>query len=181
VHTRRAAQVGAPPLNCGVRGHIVRSHALTVTGLLLFATPIAWACGHCVKDILSPAEFDQRAWESSQKVFVAIVTAAESSRINEYTLEIDYRVEVEEVLKGTFDDFDQRLFTTRSISDWKTGIEQIACGDTLINVGDRLLVFADATDAIPIGRCSSTRVIEGIAAASADEVSGTLSRDRRWR
>lgn len=158
----------------------MRSHALTATSLLLLATPIAWACGHCARDILSPAEFDQRAWESAENVFVAIVTAAESSRISEYALEIDYRIEVEEVFKGTVDDFDQRLFTTRSISDWKTGVEQIACGDTLINVGDRLLVFAGAPDAIPIGRCSSTRVIEGIAAASADEVRGTLSRVRRW-
>jgi hypothetical protein len=159
----------------------MRCRALTVTTVLLFATPIAWACGHCAKDIMSPAEFDRRAWDNSENVFVAIVTAAQSSRVSEYTLEIDYRIEVEEVLKGVVDDFDQRLFTTRSISDWKTGLEQIACGDTLINIGDRLLVFADASEAIAIGRCSSTRVIEGIAAASVDEVRGTLSRVRRWR
>jgi hypothetical protein len=159
----------------------MRCRALAVITVFLSATPIAWACGHCAKDILSAAEFDRRAWENSDNVLVAIVTAAESSRMNEYTLEIDYRIDVEEVLKGVVDGFDQRLFTTRSISDWKTGIEQITCGDTLINVGDRLLVFADASDAIPIGRCSSTRVIEGIAAASADEVRETLSRVRRWR
>lgn len=156
------------------------SHALIATGLLLVAPPIAWACGHCAKDILSPAEFDRRAWESSEKVFVAIVTGADSVRTNEYTLEIDYRIEVEEVFKGVVDGFDQRLFTTRSISDWRAGEEQIACGDTLINVGDRLLVFADARDVIAIGRCSSTRVIEGIAAASADEVRWMLSRVRQW-
>jgi hypothetical protein len=134
-----------------------------------------------VKDILSPADFDRRAWEGSDSVFVAIVTAAESSRMNEYMLEIDYRVDVEEVLKGVVDDFDQRLYSTRSVSDWKAGVTEIACGDMLINVGDRLLVFVDSKNAIPIGRCSSTRVIEGIAAASGDEMRETLSRVRRWR
>lgn len=127
----------------------MRRCALTVASAFLLATPIAWACGHCVKDILSPADFDRRAWESSERVFVAIVTAAEPSRMNEHMLEIDYRVDVEEVLKGVVDDFGQRLYTTQS--------------------------------AIPIGRCSSTRVIEGIAAASGDEVRETLSRVRRWR
>jgi hypothetical protein len=134
-----------------------------------------------VKDILSPADFDRRAWDGSESVFVAIVTAAESVRIDEGMLEIDYRVDVEEVLKGAAGDFDQRLFTTRSVSDWKTGVTEIVCGDLLINVGDRLLVFVESKSAIPIGRCSSTRVIEGIAAASGDEVRETLSRVRRWR
>jgi hypothetical protein len=112
---------------------------------------------------------------------VAIVIAAEASRTNEYTLEIDYRVDVEEVLKGVVEDFDRRLYTTRSVSDWTTGMTQIVCGDTLINLGDRLLVFVDSQDPIAIGWCSSTRVIEGVAAASPDEVQGTLLRLRRWR
>jgi hypothetical protein len=151
-----------------------------LASVFLMATPIALACGHCVRDILSPAEFDRRSWESSERVFVGIVTAASSARINEFTLEIDYRLEVEEVLKGRADRFDQRIYTSRSVPEWETGVREITCGETLINVGDRLLVFSDS-HAISVGRCSGTRVIEGQAAASPDSVRDMLARVRRWR
>jgi hypothetical protein len=151
-----------------------------LASVFMLATPIALACSHCIKDILSPAEFDRRSWDSAERVFVGIVTAASSSRIDEFTLEIDYRVDVEEVLKGPAGDFDQRVYTSRSVSEWETGLEQITCGETLINVGDRLLVFS-ALREISVGRCSSTRVIEGQAAASPDAVRDTLARIRRWR
>ena len=147
----------------------------------LVATPIAWACSHCIKDILSPAEFDRRAWEASNLVFVGVVVATTSSRLDEFSLEIDYRLDVEEVLKGTADGFDQRIYTRRSVPEWQIGVAEITCGETLVNTGDRLLVFSDSERAIQVGRCSSTRVIEGQAAPSRAEVQETLARARRWR
>jgi hypothetical protein len=155
--------------------------AITLAVGLLGATSIAWACGHCIRDILSPAEFDRRAWDASNVVFVGIVVATTSSRADEFSLEIDYRLDVEEVLKGTAEDFDERIYTRRSVSEWEIGVAEIACGETLINTGDRLLVFSSSEGAISVGRCSSTRVIDGQAAASRAEVQETLTRLRRWR
>src|SRR5262245_5739027 len=90
--------------------------AMVVAGAFVLAAPMAWACSHCLKDIVSLAEFDRLAWESSDRVFVGIVTAAASSRLDEVTLEIDYRLDVEEVFKGVGDAFDGRIFTRRSVS-----------------------------------------------------------------
>ena len=162
-----------------MHSQFTRSIAIAVA--FLVASPFAWACSHCIKDIMSPAEFDRRAWESSNLVFVGVVVATTSSRIDEFTLEIDYRLDVEEVFKGIADHFDQRIYTSRSVPEWESGLEQITCSETIISTGDRLLVFSDSESAIPVGSCSGTRVIEGQAAPPRAEVQETLARVERWR
>jgi hypothetical protein len=157
--------------------HITR--AIVIAGTWAVAAPVAWACSACIKDILSPTEFDRRAWDSSEHVFVGIVTAAAASRINEHTLDIEYRLDVEQTFKGIAADFDQRVHTTRSVPD-ENGIQMIACGETSIRVCDRLLVFSESDGDIAVGPCSNTRVIEGQAAVTRDEARKTLARVRRW-
>lgn len=156
------------------------TRAIVIAGAWSVAAPIAWACSACIKDIMSPAEFDRRAWDSSEHVFVGIVTATASSRIDEHTLKIEYRLDIEETFKGIVADFDQRIHTTRWLPD-ENGIQVVACGETSISVGDRLLVFSESDGDIAVGRCSNTRVIEGQAAVTRDEARKTLTRVRRWR
>lgn len=149
-----------------------RSIALAV-GFMISSGAIA--CGYCAKDVLSPSEFDEGNWEYAEHVFVAIVTAAE---LIDGTHEIQYKVRAEEVLKGDPGAV-VRISSSRLISQW-SGLQRMVCGEVIISVGDRLIVFADGSGEVGIGRCSATRVIEGAAAPSSGQVQETLRRLREW-
>ena len=140
------------------------------------AAPFALACSACIKDILSGAEFDRRSWDDSANVVVGIVVA---SRLVEGLNQIEYSLRVEETIKGSSSGL-MRVFSSRVIDDWRSELQEISCGGVSISAGDRLLVFSGPDGTAEIGRCSSSRVIEGATAPSATEVKETLDRLREW-
>lgn len=153
----------------GLRDNVLAA----VVGYLLCSG--ALACSHCIKDILSEVEFDRRGWDYSEHVFVGLVTLSE---LVPGTSEIRYAVEPEEILKGNPDAV-ARIYSSRLIREWN-GLKVIACGDLIVSVGDRVIVFASSEGEASLGLCSSSRVIEGAAAPIAAEVERTLDRLRQW-
>ncbi len=121
----------------------------------------AWACSSCVKDIVPRAEFDETAWEQSDAVFIATIVAAHLGDDSEssYMRNIEYDLELVEVLKGEFVD-DLRIWSSKSFYDWSDDEIIVGCGDVVVGPGDRLLVFWSGETEIYIGRCSATRTVD---------------------
>jgi len=146
---------------------------VAVLGCLLSGSAIA--CSDCGKKLMSEEEFDRRGWDYAEHVFVGLVTRSE---LVPKTSEIRYAVEPDEILKGNPDTV-ERIYSHRLISEWN-GLEMWACGDLIVSVGDRIIVFANSDGQASLGLCSSSRVIEGVAAPVAAEVERTLQRLRQW-
>jgi hypothetical protein len=153
-----------------------RTHSRAVAVMIGFMlTSGAVACSYCAKDVLSASEFDQRSWEYAEHVFVALVTGAE---LIEEAHEIQYKVRADEVFKGNPNSV-ARIGSQRPINAWGD-LQEMVCGEVIVSVGDRLIVFADGSGKVAIGRCSPTRVIEGSATPSDQQVQDTLRRLREW-
>jgi len=147
--------------------------------ILVVGAPLAWACSACVKDIMSKEDFDRRSWESASDVFVGFVESAHMQRREHAPAEISYELRAEETFKGDPDQV-KRVYSSRMVREWGEP-EYFACGDVSVAAGDRVLVFADSEGNASLGRCSATRVIEGVDASSRDDVQATLARLREWR
>jgi hypothetical protein len=147
--------------------------------VLVVGAPVALACSACVKDIMSKEDFDRRSWESASHVFVGFVERAHLQRRERAPSDISYELRAEETFKGDPDQV-KRVYSSRMVREWGEP-EEVACGDVAVAAGDRVLVFADSEGNASLGRCSATRVIEGVDASSRDDVQATLARLREWR
>lgn len=145
---------------------------------VLGGTEIALACGACIKSIMSAAEYDERSWQSSEHVFLGLVTSAELVSRAGAGPEIVYKVKPEEIFKGNPASI-TKVYSTRIINGWNVALEEVGCGSITIGVGDRVLLFSRPDNTAYLGFCSASRVIEGVGADAG--VDATLGRLRQWR
>lgn len=141
---------------------------------------VVLACSACIRDIMSPEEFDKRSWDSAEHVFLGLVTKSELVFITGSLPEVVYQVTVEETFKGNPNSV-TKVYSRRIVNDWKAGIEEVGCGDITIGSGDRVLLFSRPDSTAYIGTCSSSRVIEGVDAEDESDVRSTLGRLRQWQ
>lgn len=157
----------------------VRSRFL-LTFILVMAVPTAWACGVCIRSIMSPSEFDQRSWDSNQNVYVGVVSKAELSYPTDSMPVVRYTLQVDEVFKGNPDNSGP-IQSKRTVRPWDSEVEEWVCGVAEVFVGDRLVVFSNPNESVHVGSCSATRVIETMNVTISSESRDTLERLRGWR
>lgn len=145
---------------------------------VLGGTEIALACSACIKSIMSAAQYDEQSWQSSEHVFLGLVTSAELVLRAGAGPEIVYKVEPEEVFKGSPASI-TKVYSTRIINGWNVALEEVGCGSITIGAGDRVLLFSRPDSTAFIGTCSASRVIEGVDADAG--VDATLGRLRQWQ
>jgi hypothetical protein len=153
--------------------NLVKKTLGIVAAYLLSSAAIA--CSACLRDILSPEEFDRRGWDSSAHVFVGLVVRSELVRGEN---EILYAVDPEEVFKGDPTAVN-RISSRRHIDEWG-GLQAVSCGDAVVSAGDRVLIFASADGRSNLGRCSESRVIERASGPISRDDLSTLERLRDW-
>jgi hypothetical protein len=157
-----------------------RTAGLSLLTAVSLLAPIAWACGACVKDILSLHEFDQTSWDHYQNVYVGLVTRAELAPSDDATRQITYSLVPEEIFKGD-PNATEDVHSRRVVDSWDSEVRRVACGDEEIFIGDRLLVFSNPGEAAYVGRCSASRVVERMNTRISPETRETLERMREWR
>lgn len=152
---------------------------LVITLWALFIVPIAAACSYCVKDILSPEEFDRRSWEAADNVYVGLVVATELSFPDERIPRVYYSIRTDEVLKGNANSAGA-VYSERTIQTWESDLQEIGCGDITIVTGDRLLIFSNQDETVYIARCSASRLVYGTGTGMDEQSAATLERLRLW-
>tara|TARA_R100001377_G_scaffold30112_1_gene16463 strand:+ start:3034 stop:3423 length:390 start_codon:yes stop_codon:yes gene_type:complete len=129
---------------------------------------------------MGPSEFDQRSWDSSQNVYVGMVTKAELSFPAGSMPVVSYTLVVDEVFKGD-PATSGPIQSSRSVRPWDSELEEWVCGGAEVLVGDRLIVFSNPNESVHMGSCSATRVIEKMNTSMSVESRDTLDRVRAWR
>lgn len=153
------------------------SKKATIWALLIsISSEVALACSACIKDILEPEEFDRRAWENSDHIFIGRVRSTELVRLPDGQVEVLYSLKVIETFKGDPEKVSKVLSTGATLPDPNA----IKCGTLSIDRGDRLLIFSNPTNEAILGLCSPSRVIRGESEVSREERRNTLRRLRSW-
>lgn len=152
---------------------------LVIALWVVFIAPIAAACSYCIKDILSPEEFDRRSWEAADNVYVGLVVATELSFPESRIPRIYYSIRTDELLKGD-PTTTSAIFSERTINSWNSDLQEIGCGDISIVTGDRLLIFSNQDETAYIARCSASRLVNGTGYGIDESSAATLERLRSW-
>lgn len=148
----------------------------------LMAPIAAFACGVCIKDTASEAEFDRWAWEGSADVFVVLVTGSELGPMLESTnsREVTYSIELEELIRGEYRP-SLRVTSMKKVGPWTREYMEIGCGpELIISAGDRLLIFTNGTSEVYISRCEFSKLVQPYSSMDDNESIRSIDRLRRW-
>ena len=134
----------------------------------------------CGRGVRTAEELDRRHWEHNENVYVALVEKAELLYPENSAPRVVFSLQVDEVFKGSPESTGS-VYSQRVVNDWNSDVQEVLMGGWVeVFVGDRLLVFSDPDEDVPMGQCSATRVIEQ-GFVGIDEVSAaTLRRVRQW-
>jgi len=122
-------------------------HKAFIAILLFFCSSSSWAMGACRSDVLGQEAFDRQSWESTQHVYIGLVTEAELSSDEDRMSEVTFTLEAEKVFKGN-PRRAGRIYTQRPVIPLESEVTEVVFGVPEIMVGDRLIIFSNSREPV---------------------------------
>ncbi|MCP5347243.1 MAG: hypothetical protein H7A04_10350 [Pseudomonadales bacterium] len=132
----------------------MRSLASALVTLLALQPLVGYAfdAEFCGRGVRTAEELDRGHWEHYENVYVALVEKAVLVYPENRLPRVVFSLQVDEIFKGS-PESTSSVYSQRVINEWNGDLEQVLMGGWIeVFVGDRLLVFSNQGEDVPMVR-----------------------------